>query len=431
MRLTRLDHYAMKKKRRFRVLQFGLPIGLMALLVFLQVRFDSEDPMTGAAFVDPNHGDEYLESKTGRMDWEEIAAWSPEQKVAGFRNHDRIYTTRTVHRGAHIFPLQISDKPLPELNYRIWNYQRHTTVVPLYKQYDLDDFILHNNVTGLLVIKSGEVVLETYAAGNSQQTRWGSMSVTKSILSMLVGAAVADGFIRSTEDKVIDYLPDLKGTSYQQVTIENLLRMSSGVEWNRNEQDPDWKKARGMTIEELIQFLGSKNRYAEPGTSFNYNDAEVNLLGAAVAAAVGEDLATYLEKKIWKPFGMESDANWMTYPGGLQTGACCFSATLRDYGRLGLFAMRNGRLADGSTTLPKNWMELATKSAKSADNYGYLWWLFNGGSYAAMGIYGQLIYVDPAEELVIAIQSAWDSATGDDYYVHQSAFIKVVTAALK
>jgi CubicO group peptidase (beta-lactamase class C family) len=207
--------------------------------------------------------------------------------------------------------------------------------------------------------------------------------------------------------------------------------MSSGVEWNLNEQDPDWKTAKSMTLKELVEFLGSKNRYAEPGESFNYNDAEVNLLGAAVAAAVDEDLATYLEKKIWQPFGMESDANWMSYPGGLQTGACCFSATLRDYGRLGLFAISNGRLANGSSTLPENWMELSIEPSKSADNYGYLWWLNNDGSYAAMGIYGQLIHVDPAEELVIATHSAWDNATGDDYYVHQSAFIEAVTAALK
>ena len=421
----------MKKQLSLRTLRYGLPIGLLVLLILLQILYDTDGPMTGAAFVEPDQESEYLESKTGRMDWEEIAAWSTEQKVAGFRNHDRIYTTRTVHRGTDVFPLLTSNEPLSGLHYRVWNYQRHPVIVPLYKQYDIDDFILHNNVTGLLVIKSGEIVLETYAAGNSQQSRWGSMSVTKSILSILVGAAIADGFITGTEDKVIDYLPALKGTSYQQVTIENLLHMSSGVEWNLNEQDPDWKTAKSMTVEELVKFLGSKNRYAELGESFNYNDAEVNLLGAAVAAAVGEDLATYLEKRIWQPFGMESDANWMSYPGGLQTGACCFSATLRDYGRLGLFAMSNGRLADGSSALPENWMELSTKPSKSADNYGYLWWLNNDGSYAAMGIYGQLIHVDPAEELVIATHSAWDNATGDDYYVHQSAFIEAVTAALK
>jgi CubicO group peptidase (beta-lactamase class C family) len=421
----------MHKRFRLKTLWYGLPIVLLVLLVLSQMIYDSDGPMTGAPFVDPAHETEFLESKAGRMDWDEIAAWSPKQKVARFRNHDRIYNTRTVHKGAHVFPLQASDKPLTDLHFRIWNYRRHAVIVPLYKDYDLDEFILHNNVTGLLVIKSGNIVLETYAAGNTPDTRWGSMSVTKSILSLLVGAAIEDGSINSPQDQVIEYLPELKGTSYQQVTIEQLLRMSSGVAWNLDEQDPDWKKARGMTIKELIHFLGSKNRYADPGESFNYSDAEVNLLGAAVSAAVGEDLASYLEKKIWQPFGMESDANWMTYPGGLQTGACCFSATLRDYGRLGLFAMNNGKLADGSSPLPKNWLALSTQPSKSANNYGYLWWLLDNGSYAAMGIYGQLIYINPSEDLVIAAQSAWDSATGDEYYLHQSAFIKAVTAALK
>ena len=421
----------MKSERRLIVLRYCLPIGLLASLVVLQVWLDSDGPMTGAARVGPDQDEQYLVSTAGRMDWEEVEAWSPEQRVAAFRNHDRIYTTRTVHRGGHVFPLPTSGTLLSGLHYRLWNYQRHPVVVPMYRDYELADFILHNNVTGLLVIKSGEVVLETYAAGNSPRTRWGSMSVTKSILSMMVGAAIADRSIRSTEDTITDYLPALKGTPYQQVTIENLLRMSSGVEWNLDEQDPDWKAARGMTLEELVGYMGSKTRRAEPGRSFNYNDAEVNLLGAAVAAAVGEDLATYLEEEIWQPFGMESDADWMSYPGGLQTGACCLSATLRDYGRLGLFAMRDGRLADGSSVLPENWMQVSTTPSKSADDYGYLWWLSGAGSYEAMGIYGQLIHVDPAEELVIAIQSAWDAATGDEYYVHQAAFIKAVTAALK
>ncbi len=420
----------MRTRGRRIALRYCLPIGLFLLGLLFQVRLDANGPMTGAAFVDPDQEPEYLESKTGRMDWEEIAAWSPEQRVAGFRNHNRIYTTRTVHRGERVFPLRTSHEPLAGLHYRVWNYQRHPVVVPMYRRYDLNDFILHNKVTGLLVIKSGEIVLETYAAGNSQQTRWGSMSVTKSILSMLVGAAIADGFIGSTEDKVVDYLPALEGTSYQRVTIEDLLRMSSGVGWNLNEQDPDWKTAKGMPIEDLVEYLGSKGRNAEPGASFNYNDAEVNLLGAALSAAIGEPLAAYLERKIWQPFGMEADADWMSYPGGLQAGACCLSATLRDYGRLGLFAMHNGRLADGSSVLPENWMEISTEPSMSAGNYGYLWWLTKGDSYEAMGIYGQLIHVDPAEELVIAINAAWDSANDDEYYLHQSAFIETVTAAL-
>jgi CubicO group peptidase (beta-lactamase class C family) len=421
----------MRTKGHFSSSRYWIPIGILILVVLLQLIYDADGPMPGAAFVAPAQEEEFLESKTDRMDWEDVIAWTPEQKVAGFRNHDRIYTTQTVHRGSLVRPLPVGDDPLSAVQYRVWNYQRHPVLVPLFKRYDLNDFLLHNNITGLLVIKSGEILLEKYAAGNTQHTRWGSMSVTKSILSMLVGAAIKDGFITGAEDGIADYIPQLVGTAYGSVTIEHLLRMSSGVEWNFDEQNPDWKAARHMSFDELVGFLGSKNRYAAPGESFNYNDAEVNLLGGALAAAVGEDLATYLQKKIWQPFGMEHDATWMSYPGGLQTGACCFSATLRDYGRLGLFALNNGRLADGSSVLPENWMDLSTQNAESADNYGYLWWLNADGSYAAMGIHGQLIHVNPAEDLVIAAQSAWDMPDGDDYYVHLSALISEVTAAVK
>lgn len=421
----------MTNATRSKIVRLGLPIGLASLLLLGQAVYDSEGPRSGAAFVDPDRDDAYLESSAGTMDWDEVAAWSPQQRVAAFRNHDRIYDTRTVHRGDHVFPLETRNAPLTGLRYRIWNFQRHAVLVPLYRNHDLDAFIRHNNVVGLLVIKSGEIVLETYVAGNSRETRWGSMSVTKSVLSMLVGAAVADGYIESTEDEVVDYFPALRGTSYESVTIGDLMHMSSGVEWNFDDEDPDWKAARGLTPEELAELLGSKPRYADPGQYFNYSDAEVNLLGAVLTTAVGEDLVTYLEEKIWQPFGMESDATWMTLGGGLQAGACCLSATLRDYGRLGLFALRGGRGLDGSTPLPKHWMERSTEPSAAASDYGFLWWLTAGDSYAAMGIYGQLIHIDPAEDLVIAIQSAWDASSGDDYHRHQSAFIEAVTAALR
>ena len=415
----------MKRSANLRKLLYCcLPVGL---LILLQGLFGWDDPMTGAVYVDPEQDEKYLGSNTKLM------AWSPLQRVAGFRNFDSVFTARKVGRGEHVHPLKTGDRPLAEVRYRVWNFTRHPVVVPLFEQFDLDDFILHNNIAGLLVIKSGEIVLERYAAGNSQQSRWVSMSVTKSIMSMLVGAAIADGAIQSVDDKATDYLPVLKGTSYEQTTIENLLQMSSGVEWNEDHSDQEPRILRYTFLEfaELLDLIGSRTRLSGPGEVFNYTDAEANVLGAVVAAAVDEDLATYLERKIWQPFGMESDANWVTFASGLQAGSCCISATLRDYGRLSLFAMRNGQLTDGTSVLPKKWMESSTTPSKSYDRYGYLWWLNDDGSYAAQGVFGQLIHVNPEDELVIATHSAWDNAVGDRYYTHQAAFVDAVTAALK
>jgi len=394
-------------------------------LITAQAIFGWEDPLTGAAHVDPEEEDDHIVTDT--------FDWSPTQRVAGFRNFDRMFDTRKVRRGQQVLSLPTADRQLSDVRYRVWNFTRHPVVVPLFRRYSIADYMLHNNVTGLLVIKSGEIVLERYAAGNTQQTRWASHSVAKSVTSMLTGAAIADGAIKSTDDKVTDYLPALKGTPYEQTTIEHLLQMSSGVDWDEspNDENSDAHRILGMSFPDVLDFIGGKSRLSASGETFNYNTAETHVLGAVLAEAIEEDLATYLERKIWQPFGMESDANWLTYANGLELGGCCLSATLRDFGRLGLFAMRNGQLANGTSVLPETWMQRSTTPSQGFDGYGYLWWLNNNGSYQAQGVFGQLILVNPEEELVIATHSAWDTAIGDSYWVHQAAFVEAVTAALK
>ena len=388
--------------------------------------------MTGAAHVEPHEEAALLQSITDRRTPRSWLNWSPSQKVAAFRNFDQLFAARRVGRGQHVAPMPSGDRDLSDVRYRVWNFQGGVVLVPLFKQFDIDDYILHNNVAGLLVIKSGEIVLERYMAGNTPQSRWVSMSATKSVVSMLVGAAIADSAIRSVEDLVTDYLPSLRGSAYEHATIESLLQMSSGVRWNEDYVDPqsDVNTTQNGMVE-LIAFVGVKPRVADPGATFNYNSAESVLLGAIVEAAVDEELASYLERKIWRPFGMESDANWMTYQDGRPIGGCCISATLRDYGRLGLFAMSQSTPAGGQHVLAEDWMALSTMPSSSYDGYGYQWWLREDGSYSAMGLLGQLIHVNPAEDLVIVTHSSWDRSDSNNYNLHQSAFISAVTAALK
>jgi len=409
---------------------------LIVLLIFvvigLQWRFGWNDAMTGAAHVEPREEAALLQSITDGRRPHAWQNWSPPQKVAAFRNFDQIFATRRVRRGQHVAPMPSADRNLSDVRYRVWNFQGGVVLVPLFRQFDIDDYILHNNVAGLLVIKSGEIVLERYMAGNTPQSRWVSMSATKSVVSMLVGAAIADGAIRSVEDPVTDYLPSLQGSVYEHASIESLLQMSSGVGWN--EDYADMQSDVNTTpngIGELIAFVGVKPRVADPGATFNYNSSESVLLGAIVEAAVDEELASYLEEKIWHPFGMESDATWLTYQDGRQVGGCCISATLRDYGRLGLFAMSQSTPAGGQHVLNEDWMELSTTPSQSYDGYGYQWWLREDGSYSAMGFLGQLIHVNPAEDLVIVTHSSWDRSDSNNYNLHQSAFISAMTAALK
>jgi len=347
-----------------------------------------------------------------------ILFWNAYQKVSGFRNMDVLSPNRTITAGNSVLPLPAFPLELGNAQLR---YEESVMTV--------DEYFVDRNVAGLLVIKDGRIAYERYGLGNTRESLWVSFSVAKSVVSMLVGAAIQDGYINSLDEKVTDYLPQLKGSPYDQVTLRNIMQMASGVEWNEDyaDRNSDVATATWQTLA-LYQHLRSKARTSEPGEVFNYNTAETNLVGTLLRAAIGNNLSTYLTEKIWQPFGMESDAHWqLTEPGGGEFGGCCINATLRDYGRLGLFALNGGQLANGTRVLPENWMVESTSPSDGADYYGYLWWLIGDGSYQAMGIFGQGIYVNPTENVVIAIHSAREAA-GGGFSLQAALYIGIVEA---
>jgi len=362
------------------------------------------------------------EDWSGFGDLENVLNWTPEQQLRGYRNIDRIYPTRPVTASDDPYPLPSNLIKLTDLRYEVSG-----------ATFDVDRFFEHNHLVGLLVIKRGKVVVERYARGNTPETSWYSFSVAKSVVSMLIGAAVRDGYIQSLDAAVTDYLPLLAGSAYAEVSIRDAMQMASGVAWDEDYADPqsDVASTGGSALDRL-RYLRNKPRVAPPGEVFNYNTGETNLLGAVLRAAIGNNLSAYLEHKIWRPFGMEHDANWLLLaPGGAEHGGCCLSATLRDYGRIGLFAMRDGRLRDGTPVLPGGWMAKSTTPSRANQGYGFLWWLRGSGVYGAIGIYGQAIHIDPAEELVIVTHSVWPRATGREFSRHRSAFFEAVTAVLR
>ena len=352
---------------------------------------------------------------------ENVLRWTPEQQLRGYRNMDKIYPTRVIPASDDPYPLPERPVDLSALQYEIEG-----------ETFLLDDFLKDNHVVGLLVLKRGDVVDERYLQGTTRDTRWYSFSITKSVVSMLMGAAVQDGYIESLDVPVTTYVPILAGSAYEGVTIRNALQMASGVEWNEDYADPasDVASTGGNALDRL-RYLRSKPRVLEPGEVFNYNTGETNLLGAVLRAAIGNNLSTYLAHKIWNPFGMEHAANWLLLAdGGAEHGGCCISATLRDYGRIGLFAMRSGVLRDGTPVLPSDWMKQATAPSPANDGYGYLWWLRGNNVYSAVGIYGQAISIDPTQEIVIVTLSAWLQATNREFAQRRAAFFAAVTTAL-
>ncbi len=368
-----------------------------------------------APYVDPEDDAAHFGDPTRFLFWE------PEQKVAGFRNIASIFPTRAIEAGGDVLQLPEADAPVADLRYE---FEGETL--------DIDDFMDRHHVVGLIAIQDGRVVLERYAAGNDETSLWVSFSVAKSVVAMLVGAAIADGYIESVDEPITAYLPRLKGSAYDDVTIGNLLQMASGVAWNEDYADPASDvNTMPQHLVDLYGMLSTKPRVAPPGEKFNYNTAETNLVGAVLRAAIGNNLATYLTHKVWQPFGMEADANWLTHgPGGGELGGCCINATLRDYARIGLFALADGTLADGTRVLPEGWMQASTAPSQGFEGYGYLWWLWPEGQYRALGIFGQTIAVDPKRRTVIVTHSAWPVAVGQPFGRHRDAFMHALAGAV-
>ncbi|WP_246611000.1 serine hydrolase domain-containing protein [Aquisediminimonas profunda] len=311
---------------------------------------------------------------------------------------------------------------------------------PIKLDLDIDAFMQHQRNAGLLIIQDGKIRFEKYALGYGPEGRWTSFSVAKSLTSTLVGAALKDGYIKNIDDKVTAYIPGLRGSAYDDVTVRQLLTMTSGVKWNEDYTDPksdvalfnQQKPEPGLDI--TVSYMRTLPREAPAGTKWVYKTGETNLIGVLVSSATGKTLSAYLSEKIWNPFGMERDAVWMLGATGHEISGCCISATLRDYARFGMFVLGGG-IAAGNKVLPDDWLPRATtKQADIGDpgrGYGYQWWTNDDGSFAAQGIFGQGIFIDPKRKLVIASNGNWPLATDPEGVgAERLAFYKAVQKAL-
>jgi len=352
-----------------------------------------------------------------------VLFWSVEQRDAGFRSMDRIpilAKANVIAKGDTVYPLTAGE--------------------PLKIGMDVDAYMKAQRTAGLVILQDGKVRMEKYGLDFTAQGKWTSFSVAKSFTSTMVGAAIKDGYIKSIDDKVSAYIPDLKGSAYDDVTIKQLLTMTSGVKWNEDYTDPKsdvalfnlHKAEKGMDV--TVSYMRKLPREAPAGTKWVYKTGETNLIGVLVSSATKKTLSSYLSEKVWAPFGMEQDASWLLGSTGHEISGCCIQASTRDYARFGAFIMGGAKI-NGVGILPDDWLAPAT--SKQADigmagkGYGYQWWTYDDGSFAAQGIFGQGIFIDPKRNLVIASNSNWPKATDPDTVgVQREAFYKAVQAAV-
>lgn len=351
----------------------------------------------------------------------DVLSWKQDQREAAFRAMDRLPLL------AKASTISASPKPLPLPT-------GQPLEIPGVKAY-----MTRQNTAGLVILQDGKLRFERYGLGFDAAGRWTSFSVAKSFTSTLVGAAIQDGYIGSLEDKVSQYIPDLRGSAYDAVTVRQLLTMSSGVKWNEDYEDPaaDVAKFNNATPDEgvdaTVSYMRKLPRAHPPGEVWHYNTGETNLIGVLVSSATKQPLAQYLQTKIWHPAGMEANATWLQSKTGHEIAGCCIQAATRDYARFGLFVLANGNVG-GKQIVPDDWFASAIVKQKDIGSpgrgYGFQWWTYDDGAVAAQGIFGQGIFIDPQRRLVIASNSNWTRASLGPEPKAREAFYRQVQALI-
>jgi len=335
----------------------------------------------------------------------DVLFWTEPQRDAAFRVLDRL----SLLAKSRVVPAGATPRPLPP-------------GPPLKLALDVDAYMAGQRSAALLVVHDGKLRLERYGLGFDASGRWTSFSVAKSITSTLVGAAIRDGFIRGMDDKVSDYLPEMKGSAYDDVSIRQLLTMTSGVKWNEDYGNPQSDVARfnkhqpEAGVDALLSYMRRLPREAPPGTRWNYSTGQTNLVGVLLVRATKKPLATYLSEKIWVPAGMEQQATWILNRSGDEISGCCIQAAARDFARFGLFILDGARVG-GASIVPEGWLAEATSERTGirvrGRGYGYQWWTYADGDFAARGIFGQGIFIDPKRKIVIASNANWGGGASD------------------
>jgi CubicO group peptidase (beta-lactamase class C family) len=238
---------------------------------------------------------------------------------------------------------------------------------------------------------------------------------------------------------VTRYVSGLRGSAYDEVTIRQLLTMTSGVRWNEDYTDVNSDVARMYAeppdpgFDMTVSYVRKLPRESPPGTKWVYKTSETNLVGVLVAEATGKKLADYLSEKIWRPYGMERDAEWMIDDVGHEQGGCCLAMTLRDYGRFGQFVLEGARI-NSRSIVTDTWLAEATRTqvgtGAPGSGYGSQWWTRDDGTFEGRGMYGPTLHIDRARRLVIVINSAAEKPTDRVSGQARQDFIAAVNAAV-
>ena len=347
-----------------------------------------------------------------------------------FRSMDTLFTTRTVARSGPIWVLPHEERPL-NVDYEWRN--RH---------YSASQFLERTYTNALLVMKNGRIVSEIYRNATNERSRFIGWSMTKSVTSVLIGCTLAENRIDSLDTPISHYLPELQGGGYDGVTIRQVMQMRSGVDY---EERYDFDHPGRAASNHIAALVRNTARFADvartlprihaPGSVFQYKTIDTAVLGWLIERVTRGSVAAYTARCLWEPLGAESDAFYiMDGPPGIgrEFSGAGFNATLRDFARFGQMVL-NGGVADGRRVVSADWIRQSTQpsgplAVNGGGGYGLQWWTLGGGTFAAIGLQGQYIYVDPATQTVVVKLSYFPPGDNSALDEETRAFLHAASA---
>jgi CubicO group peptidase (beta-lactamase class C family) len=292
-----------------------------------------------------------------------------------------------------------------------------------------DKYLEDNKTVAFLIIKNDTIQYERYFKRYDKQSIVPSFSMAKSVTSILIGCAIDEGLIKSVDEPITKYIPELAKNGFDKVTIKHLLQMTSGIKFNESYLNPFGDAASFYYGINLRKVIGKMKLKSEPGKQFEYVSGNTQLLGLVLERSLkGKTITSYLQEKLWTQLGMEYDASWSIdrKKNGLEKTFCCINARARDFAKIGRLYLNNGNW-NGKQIISQNWVEESTKADTTNGEvfYKYQWWLptslenlsrenYNlknpskeklklstDKDFMAEGILGQYIYVNPTKKLII------------------------------
>jgi CubicO group peptidase (beta-lactamase class C family) len=292
---------------------------------------------------------------------------------------------------------------------------------------ELEKHFAEMGTVAYVIIKNDSLLHEQYWDGFGEDSYSNSFSMAKSFVSILIGAAIDEGKIKSIDEPVGDFLPEFKEGDNAKLTIKHLLTMSSGINFDENYVSPLAYPAAAYYGSDLKKLTYKYKVTEEPGKKFKYLSGNSELLGFILEKATGKKLGDYMSEKIWQPLGAKNSAFWsLDHKDGMEKAYCCFNSNARDFARIGELYLDSGKW-NGNQIIKTEYVlnsikpaDLADADGKKIDNYGYAWWLilnYKGHNiFYARGILGQYIFCIPDQKMVVVrLGRKREKAKGTDH----------------